>query len=347
MGVRYCQNSSAHRSITQMGLSLVNLSPLNPVFFAPPCVSNSDSLRRLVDVRYSPNITFSRLKMEINHTYIRYQHQISAFKQTIRRISMTRFSLFGCLVLLLLVVTVIPVTASPAISSISPSTAPNNGDVTVRITGTGFNSNSSVFLVPRNSTKIIYGTPVSWSPTSITWKFSFNGEAPGQYDVWVNSPFTSPFGTQHSQDVGELPKGFQIYQGTGTAATTMTLPIPTNGSISITSIPSGANIYLDNEYKGLTTLTMKNVENGNHLVIVRLNGYQDWTQNVVVLGNSTSLFASLVATPATTTATTTAPALPTNNPPPVATAGTTSSPVGIEAGIIATISAALLVVKRK
>jgi hypothetical protein len=116
--------------------------------------------------------------------------------------------------------------------------------------------------------------------------------------------------------------------------------------ISVSSNPSGANIYIDNEYKGLTSLNIQNVDNGNHFVTVRLAGYQDWTRDVVVYGNSQSLFATLVATPATTTVTITSPPV-TAYPTPTATVPTTKSPTGIEIGIIGIIGAALIFTKRK
>lgn len=261
---------------------------------------------------------------------------------------MKRFPLFVCLVLLLLVMTAIPATATPTISRISPATAPNDGDVTVTITGTGFNSLSTVRISPEHTLDApLYGTIVSWSPTSITCTFSIQGKTPSQYRVWVNSPFTDPFGNYFPEDVGFLANGFEISQGTGRTATPTTTPVSPKGNISISSIPSGANIYLDNEYKGLTPLMLKNVENGNHVVLVRLTGYHDWTQNVVVLGNSPSLSARLAATPVTTTATTTIPKIYITDTTPVAPVSTTRSPSGIEIGMIATIGAALLIRIRK
>jgi hypothetical protein len=259
---------------------------------------------------------------------------------------MKRFPLFVCMVFLLLVVAGIPVTASPTISSISPSTAPNNGDVTVTITGTGFNSDSTVWLnKPYSTDAAIYGTVLSRSETSITCTFSLKGQTPTEYNVWVNSPFTDKYGNYFSQDVALLTLGFRVSEGTGTTVMTTT-PIPAIGTLSISSIPSGANIYLDNEYKGLTPLVMKNVENGDYVILVRHTGYQDWRQNIVVNGDSQSYSARLVTYPATTTPPFTFPTLTTASPAPVATARTTA-PLGIELGIIATIGAAFLLVKRK
>ena len=262
---------------------------------------------------------------------------------------MKRNHLFICL-LILLVVAVIPVTASPVISSISPATAPNNGDVTVTITGTGFNEQSTVLLTsPYSFDAAIYGTIVSRSPTSMTCTFSLNGKNPAKYSVLVNSPFTDPYGNYYPQDIGALDEGFDITQGTGTVLTTATTlettaptPVPADGSIFVSSFPSRANIYLDNEYKGLTPYTMKNVENGRHTVLVRLTGYQDWITNVVISGDSESLSARLVSITPTIATLVTTP-----SPTPVATVPRTFSPLGTELGIIATMGAALLLIKRK
>ena len=260
---------------------------------------------------------------------------------------MKRIPLFVCLVLLL-VVTVIPAaTASPIISSISPVTAPNTGDVIITITGSGFNANTTVWLdtwyVIQDP---IYGTIVSRGPTSITCRFSLNGKAATQYNLWVNSPFTDPYGNYNPQDVATLTGGFKISQGTGTPVTTTATPVPESGSISVSSNPPGANIYIDNVYKGLTTLTVQNVENGNHVVVVRLAGYQDWTRDVAVYGDSQSLFATLAPIPAATSSPTTSPPV-TAYPTPTATVPTPKSPAGTEVGIIGIIGAALIFTKRK
>lgn len=251
-----------------------------------------------------------------------------------------------CLVCLLLVAA-IPAMASPIISGISPASAPNDGAVTVTITGTGFTSGSSVKLIPPSSTEPpVWGTIVSWSPTSITCTFPIQGRTPNRYTVWVNSPFTSPNGMYYPEDMGMLTSAFTISQGTGTTATP-TATLPSTGNISVVSIPPGANIYLDNEYKGLTPLTLKNVENGNRVVLIRLAGYQDYTDMVPVLGNTPTVSARLVPIPISTTIRITLPSTTLSLPTPVPAAPTTASLPGIEIGIIAILGAALLVMRRR
>jgi hypothetical protein len=74
-------------------------------------------------------------------------------------------------------------------------------------------------------------------------------------------------------------------------------PTPsTDGQITVRSSPSGANIYVDNLYKGLTPLTLVGIPNGGHTILLRMNGYQDWQSTVnVAAGSSTDVSGTLVA----------------------------------------------------
>ncbi len=64
-------------------------------------------------------------------------------------------------------------------------------------------------------------------------------------------------------------------------------PTPdTTGQILVYSTPSGANLYLDNAYKGLTPLTLSDIPAGSHTVTLRMNGYQDFTKQVTVTAGS-------------------------------------------------------------
>ncbi len=84
-----------------------------------------------------------------------------------------------------------------------------------------------------------------------------------------------------------------------------TAPLPEKtGSIKITSSPSGAEIYLDNEYHGTTPNTINAVPAGNHTVEVRERGYKTWSQDITVTSGSTaSVLPSLVPVAATLTTT--------------------------------------------
>ncbi|GEM_PF-2070969 len=78
------------------------------------------------------------------------------------------------------------------------------------------------------------------------------------------------------------------------------LSIPSNalgGNISVSSTPSGANIYLDGSYKGTTPKTLTEVSASSHTIKLTLNEYDDWTTNVnVVEGSTATVSATLIKT---------------------------------------------------
>ena len=69
------------------------------------------------------------------------------------------------------------------------------------------------------------------------------------------------------------------------------LPTPAYGSITVTSSPSGADIYIDNVYKGLSPAVFDAVPNGNHVVLIKLDGYQDLTKSVTVTADNQTVHA--------------------------------------------------------
>lgn len=89
-------------------------------------------------------------------------------------------------------------------------------------------------------------------------------------------------------------------------------PTPSLGSLYLASTPSGADVFIDNAYKGLTPVSIGAVPNGNHVLLIKLGGYQDFTRTVVVMGDTQSVTADLLPKP-TPTATSTASVQPTGS----------------------------------
>lgn len=71
------------------------------------------------------------------------------------------------------------------------------------------------------------------------------------------------------------------------------------GSIAVSSSPSGAEIYVDNAFKGITPLTVDGISAGTHTVMVALDGYNDWSTSVQV-GTGSTASASASLSPVTT-----------------------------------------------
>jgi hypothetical protein len=66
------------------------------------------------------------------------------------------------------------------------------------------------------------------------------------------------------------------------------------GSISVTSVPAGASVYLDGQVRGSTPITLSDIPSGSHSVMVQGEGYQEFISAVVVTpGATTQVDASL------------------------------------------------------
>ncbi len=114
--------------------------------------------------------------------------------------------------------------------------------------------------------------------------------------------------TAGSHTVALTLSGYQDYStsvsvqsGVTTPLSVAMTPLPPGptGSISVSSSPTGADVYLDNAYKGITPVTLTSVSPGSYTVKVQLSGYQDWSDTVQVNADSTS-YVSASLNPFTT-----------------------------------------------
>ena len=230
---------------------------------------------------------------------------------------------FSLVLLLLLVVAGIPAAASPTVTSVSPSSGPNNMVVTVTVYGTGFNKDSSVLLSSCSSSNIIHGTVTSWSSTSLTATFNLINVKPVVYAVTVNSPFYDVAGTYWPNDGGSLSDAFTVYQGTGTPYTTTTTTGTTAGtttgtttvttsatydqgrnSIFLETNPSGATIFIDGVEAGTSASTYYTDKDGTFNVVAKKLGYEDYEGKVTVVDGGPRVRFYGLLTPLSSTITT-------------------------------------------
>ncbi|MDD1718899.1 MAG: PEGA domain-containing protein [Methanoregulaceae archaeon] len=57
------------------------------------------------------------------------------------------------------------------------------------------------------------------------------------------------------------------------------------GDVYFTSVPGGAQVSVDNSYRGVTPITVS-LFPGNHNVLIRMSGYSDWSNTVYVTANT-------------------------------------------------------------
>ncbi len=64
-------------------------------------------------------------------------------------------------------------------------------------------------------------------------------------------------------------------------------------TLRLTSSPSGAEIYLDNQFRESTPVDIFSVEQGNHTLEFRYPGYQSWVADISVSAGTSNYFAAL------------------------------------------------------
>jgi hypothetical protein len=104
---------------------------------------------------------------------------------------------------------------------------------------------------------------------------------PGSYSVRLTMPDYQPY-----TETAVVRAGI-IYDIHANMVPVTPGPKPdTTGQINVGSSPTGSNIYLDNAYRGITPLTLVDIPQGSHTIILKTNGYQDWTSTVNVAAGS-------------------------------------------------------------
>jgi hypothetical protein len=136
----------------------------------------------------------------------------------------------------------------------------------------------------------IYQNGVKIGVSDVSGVFIQSPAVPGTYTIEVKKN-----GYETGSKVVTIPSD-------AVAKVSFTLAPITMGSIGVTSTPPGANVYLDDVYKGVSPLTIQGVSAGEHRMVVRASGYQDMTIMVtVVAGQNTPVTVALTAIPPSST----------------------------------------------
>ena len=170
------------------------------------------------------------------------------------------------------------------VTSISPTSGTANTTVTTTIIGSGFTPDTAKIRLYKSGNYIGGTVNSGGSTTQLTGSFILNYASPGTYDVCVLYD-----GSEASKTCGPT---FVIYSDITGA----------NGSINVKSAPSGGRVFLKNEYKGYTPITLENITPGIYTVTVLRTGYSDYSESVkVTAANISYVTAYLEILPETTT----------------------------------------------
>jgi hypothetical protein len=218
------------------------------------------------------------------------------------------------------------VTVDGGYQGITPTVVGNlvPGSHTVILSKAGYQDWISTQSVASGQTTYVTAT-LATDPNPIYGTVSITSTPTGAsvYADGVYVGMTSPSGplvfTKVTPGVHTLlvsKSGYQDYTGTGTVVAgqnyVLNVPLspnpqtPTTGSISAASSPTGAEMYLDNVFKGLTPITLDSITPGTHSVLIKLSGYQDFSSQVQVTAGQTSQITATLIPVATPTPTPTA-----------------------------------------
>ena len=165
------------------------------------------------------------------------------------------------------------------LTSISPTSAQTNSTGIVTIAGTGLADIESMYLHKVGDANITVDI-TSQTSTKIIGKIDLADTNPDSYDLCV------------VDSVGTMECDLQFAIVTDQA-----------GSIEVASSPSGAKIYLDSVYVGITPYTVDDVSPGYHTVLISKTGYGDWSERVNVKTGKTLILNADLDTVLTAAAT--------------------------------------------
>lgn len=112
---------------------------------------------------------------------------------------------------------------------------------------------------------------------------TINGEDEGRAPVTISNLWPGTY------TITARMNGYETYTGTTTiSGRTRSLvycplvPANSTSGLSVTSLPAGANVYLDGAYRGISPLTLGDPASGTHIIQIRLEGYGEWKSTIEI-----------------------------------------------------------------
>jgi hypothetical protein len=108
------------------------------------------------------------------------------------------------------------------------------------------------------------------------------------YNDWINTVYV-------------VPNAVTPITATLTTPSPGPAPVPATGGLEIVSSPAGAEVFVDNLFKGYTPASLSGIAAGQHMVVLKYTGYLDYSTTAVVsAGQSTPLAVPMTPAPAPT-----------------------------------------------
>ena len=131
---------------------------------------------------------------------------------------------------------------------------------------------------PGGASVTLDGNAVGQTPASGSLKL--NSVAVGDHTVVMARSGYASYSTRASVSSNTVTEVSAVLVPEGTSSG--------KGSMTVSSSSAGANIFVDNNFIGISPLTAHDIAAGDHLVTFRMDGYQDYSTNALVNAGATS-----------------------------------------------------------
>ena len=125
--------------------------------------------------------------------------------------------------------------------------------------------------------------------------FNVIAVSPGTHTMLLHLPGYTDVSQTVQVNAGQIADVNAVFTPSPGAQQSPATASPATGSIVVTSSPSGGQVSVDNQFRGVAPVTIYNVAPGTHIINMQLTGYSDWSTSVDVPANQ------IIQVPATLT----------------------------------------------
>jgi hypothetical protein len=115
--------------------------------------------------------------------------------------------------------------------------------------------------------------------------FNIIAVSPGSHTLLLHLPGYTDVTQTLQVNTGQITNANAVFTPSPVAQQSPPAASPGTGSVVVTSSPSGGQVYVDDQFRGVAPVTIYNVAAGTHIVNLKLAGYSDWSTSVDVPAN--------------------------------------------------------------
>jgi hypothetical protein len=112
--------------------------------------------------------------------------------------------------------------------------------------------------------------------------FNVIAVSPGSHTLLLHAPGYNDFTETIQIDAGQIASANVLFSPSTQPPQSSPSSSQQSGSIFAASVPSGGQVFLDNQFRGIAPVTIYNVASGDHIVNMKLAGYSDWSGSLSV-----------------------------------------------------------------